>query len=47
MFYISCRGSGATQWIAQQLSKHKKTVINTSLLNKDLSLRKMKKKILK
>lgn len=26
MFYISCRGSGATQWIAQQLSKHKKIV---------------------
>ena len=26
MFYISCRGSGATHWIAKQLSKHKKIV---------------------
>ena len=26
MFYISCRGSAATHWIAKQLSKHKKIV---------------------
>lgn len=38
---------GYNSKIKYEFSKHKKTVINTSLLNKDLSLRKMKKKILK